>query len=330
MISIAEWSQEESEDADIRQITMLCKAAGDPVRMQILRALQNNSFGVLELCEVFGIQQPALSHHLKILAKASLVAFRREGTSIFYRRNDINPNPGLRQLQNALFTFLDSNSINNDYATTLAKIHSKRSNVSLEFFNKNVHKFEENQDLIAGWSDYGPSIEGFMPTSGNRGSALDVGAGYGNFIKILASTFDTVVALDNSQEMLAKCKNEVEAQNIDNVEFILGDTKKVLESEHHYDFISLNMVLHHNLTPSDLVNDCAKVLHNKGTLLVTELCDHDQRWVRNTCGDTWLGIEPNALTKWAVDAGLEENASLYLSMRNGFRIQIRRFSLKQP
>jgi ArsR family transcriptional regulator len=49
--------------------------------------LQQNAYGVLELCQIFDIRQSAMSHHLKILANAGLVATRREGTTIFYRRN---------------------------------------------------------------------------------------------------------------------------------------------------------------------------------------------------------------------------------------------------
>ncbi len=64
----------------------LCKAGGDPLRLNILRALANDSFGVLELAQIFAIGQSGMSHHLKVLAQAGLVATRREGNAIFYRR----------------------------------------------------------------------------------------------------------------------------------------------------------------------------------------------------------------------------------------------------
>jgi ArsR family transcriptional regulator len=51
-----------------------------------LRALANDSFGVLELAQIFDIGQSGMSHHLKVLAQADLVATRREGNAIFYRR----------------------------------------------------------------------------------------------------------------------------------------------------------------------------------------------------------------------------------------------------
>ncbi len=68
------------------QLAALCKAAGDPLRLNVLRALASDSFGVLELAQIFAIGQSGMSHHLKVLAQAGLVATRREGNAIFYRR----------------------------------------------------------------------------------------------------------------------------------------------------------------------------------------------------------------------------------------------------
>ncbi|MGH8452778.1 ArsR/SmtB family transcription factor, partial [Pseudomonas sp.] len=72
---------EQSED-----LAALCKASGDPLRLNVLRALASDSFGVLELAQIFAIGQSGMSHHLKVLAQAGLVATRREGNAIFYRR----------------------------------------------------------------------------------------------------------------------------------------------------------------------------------------------------------------------------------------------------
>jgi ArsR family transcriptional regulator len=87
------------------------------------------------------------------------------------------------------------------------------------------------------------------------------------------------------------------------------------------------MVLHHNATPADLISDCAKLLTPNGTMMVTELCEHGQEWVKASCGDIWLGFSPESLTRWASSAGLVDSNSIYIAQRNGFRIQIRQFNL---
>ncbi|MFH7572450.1 ArsR family transcriptional regulator, partial [Pseudomonas syringae pv. tagetis] len=62
-----------------------------------------------------------------------------------------------------------------------------------------------------------------------------------------------------------------------------------------------------------------------GSLLVTELCSHAQRWAREACGDLWLGFEQEDLAHWAIAAGLVPGESLYLGLRNGIQIQVRHF-----
>jgi DNA-binding transcriptional ArsR family regulator/ubiquinone/menaquinone biosynthesis C-methylase UbiE len=319
---------EQPPNPDISAITVLCKAAGDPLRMQILKVLQQNSYGVLELCQVFGIRQSAMSHHLKILANAGLVATRREGTTIFYRRNPRNSNSDLQMLQQALFCSVDEASLDDTLGGHLTQINNDRASASVAFFNRNAARFEENQDLIANWADYGDSVEGFLDNSIKAtGTAIEVGPGYGQFLAKLSSCFDQVIALDSAREMLDQCELRATQQGLSNVQFTLGDTAAAEAQRLKADCVSLNMVLHHNPTPADIIADCVALLNEHGVLLITDLCAHDQGWVKDTCGDLWLGFEPEELTHWAGIAGLVEGNSLYLTQRNGFRIQLREFML---
>ena len=324
-----EYKQEAQYAQDMSPMTALCKAAGDPLRMQILKVLQQNAYGVLELCAVFGIQQSAMSHHLKVLSSASLVATRREGTSIFYRRNELHPNSDLQALLDSLFQTLDLAVLDLAYTHRLVSINAERSAASVAFFNQNASRFEQNQDLIASWSDYGESIEEFLPkhVSGQE-SVLEVGPGYGHFLKALSDLFVHVTALDNSEEMLERCKSRAIEQQLNNVEFLLGDTQKATALRAKYDCVCLNMVLHHNPTPAEIIADCAQLLKINGVLVITDLCAHDQEWAKQSCGDIWLGFEPEALTRWTKAGGLTEGNSLYLTQRNGFRSQLRQFKLE--
>ena len=307
-------------------IGILCKAAGDPLRIQILKVLQQNAYGVLELCQVFDIRQSAMSHHLKILSNAGLVSSRREGTTIFYRRNPLNPDIDLQLLQKALFQTIDDATVDAVVAERLAQINKERASASVEFFNRNVSLFEENQDLIASWTDYGDSVESLLDSSLSATTqALEIGPGYGQFLKKLCATFDQVIALDNSEEMLDQCAQRVKKQGLNNINFMHGDTFSALDAKINADFISLNMVLHHNPIPGDIIKHCAELLTQNGVLLITDLCAHDQDWVKQSCGDLWLGFDPKEITDWAQHAGLAEGNSLFLTQRNGFRIQLRQF-----
>ena len=67
----------------LSQLALAAKAAGDPLRMSVLKLLGQGAFGVLELCQIFDIKQSSMSHHLKVLSQAGLVSNQREGNSIF-------------------------------------------------------------------------------------------------------------------------------------------------------------------------------------------------------------------------------------------------------
>ena len=75
-----------ADKQSIAPLGSLLRAAGDDLRLRILRVLAQDSFSVSELCVIFDLRQSALSHHLKILIDAGLLDRRKEGTAVFYHR----------------------------------------------------------------------------------------------------------------------------------------------------------------------------------------------------------------------------------------------------
>ena len=305
----------------------LCKASADPLRLQVLRVLRKDSFGVSELCAIFDIRQPALSHHLKVLAGAGLVATRREGNSIFYRRSSLGQRPELEALQSHIFESVDTIKLPATIAHRLKGLYRQREENSRNFFRDNAHKFRQQQDLIASYEQYADTVAQMLrdaPLSG-RHTALEVGPGDGTFLLELAPGFERVVALDNAELMLAQARERAESAGHRNIEFIHGDTGSDIPAGLEADCAVINMVLHHTPAPGQVLKDVAACLAPGGVVLVTDLCSHDQGWARENCGDLWLGFDPKQLTQWAADAGLTDIASDYLAQRNGFQIQVRLF-----
>ena len=120
----------------IELLSHYCKATADSQRLQILRVLSKESFGVMELCQVLEVAQPALSHHLKILATANLVETRREGTSIFYRRALIHAEDPLRQLRQSLFESIDEIELPVDQGARISQVYDCRRQQAKSFFNR--------------------------------------------------------------------------------------------------------------------------------------------------------------------------------------------------
>ncbi|MFN2329898.1 MAG: ArsR/SmtB family transcription factor [Chromatocurvus sp.] len=314
--------------ADISvSLAALCKACADPLRLNILRALHNDSLGVSELCTLFDSRQPALSHHLKVLAIAGLVATRREGTTIFYRRSEPLTAQAGATVIHALLAELDSEPVTPAMRRGLEALQRAREENSRHFFRNNAHKFREQQDLIASYEQYADTVAALLAQAPipNRAVALEVGPGDGRFLGVLGARFDRVIALDNAREMLDTSRRFAEQKALRNIEFILGDTASPAIAGLQADCVVINMVLHHTPRPEDTLAEAAGCLAEGGVLVVTDLCRHDQGWARENCGDLWLGFEPEQLTDWAENAGLADLTSTFLAQRNGFQIQVRLF-----
>jgi ArsR family transcriptional regulator len=72
-------------DSDDRAV-QVAKALGDPTRFALLRAIAaRRELSCAELVESFGLAQATVSHHLKVLASAGLVAVRKSGQFHHYR-----------------------------------------------------------------------------------------------------------------------------------------------------------------------------------------------------------------------------------------------------
>ncbi|MFC3608384.1 ArsR/SmtB family transcription factor [Stutzerimonas tarimensis] len=308
------------------QLAALCKAGGDPLRLNILRALASDSFGVLELAQIFDISQSGMSHHLKVLAQAGLVATRREGNAIFYRRELAAAEGTGSALHAGLLADVDRLPLPEPLRGRIGQVHARRSAASEDFFARMAGSFQARQDLIAGLPQYRDSLLALLDALdlGAGASALEVGPGDGALLPELSRRFASVTAVDNSPAMLDLARQHCASQQLDNVQLQLADA--LLDDCPRADCVVLNMVLHHLPAPGEAMRQLARLVKPGGSLLVTELCRHNQSWAREACGDVWLGFEQDDLARWADAAGLTPGESLYIGLKNGFQIQARHFS----
>ena len=64
------------------------KALADPVRLRLLSAVASRVNGEACVCELSAgieVSQPTISHHLKVLRTAGLLASERRGSWVYYR-----------------------------------------------------------------------------------------------------------------------------------------------------------------------------------------------------------------------------------------------------
>lgn len=318
-----------STPASADALAPIFKASGDPLRLEILRVLRRDTFGVLELSQIFRMRQSGMSHHLKVMHRAGLLEPQREGNAIFYRRplhldNDRLPDRAIRQI----FETVDRIPLSHHLQEQIDAIRRQRAEQSQAFFARHAGQFREQQELIAAFGLYADPVAGLIRTRAQQltwTSALEIGPGEGGFLPVLSSLFSRVVAVDNSRDMLDKARQTCTQEQLHNVRLIEGTTGALRGGEEHFDLVVANMVLHHVPSPADIFADAAELMRPGGCFVISDLCSHDQDWVRENCGDLWLGFEPEELTRWATDAGLEAGERLFIGLRNGFQVQVREF-----
>src|SRR5215213_156852 len=77
------------ERGQAERMAAVAKALGDPIRMQLVDVLHKHAgqVCVCELVPLFDLSQPTVSHHLKVLREAGIVASKRRGLWAFYYVN---------------------------------------------------------------------------------------------------------------------------------------------------------------------------------------------------------------------------------------------------
>ena len=301
------------------------KAVADELRLTVLQVLGQSSFGVLELCEILDVRQSGLSHHLKVLARAGWVETRREGNAIFYRR----ALPGLDDaLHTALLEQVDTAPLPAAVARRLEAVQDRRAQRSRDYFARLRDGTPGTaRELIADYPQYAEVSEQLLRRAQPGGGelAVEIGPGDGRFLAAMAPHYRQLVGYDSAPAMLEAARNQLAAHGVENVALECGEWPGVAPDEAAADALVLNMVLHHMPAPADSLRAAARRLKVGGVMLVTELCEHDQHWAHESCGDLWLGFDEQELLAWAARAGLESLECQYLAQRNGFQVQVRTF-----
>lgn len=73
--------------SEAEQTASMFKALGDPVRLRVFSLIASHQDDEVCVCDIpdVGVAQPTVSHHLKKLREAGLLASERRGTWVYYR-----------------------------------------------------------------------------------------------------------------------------------------------------------------------------------------------------------------------------------------------------
>ena len=289
----------------------LLRLLGDETRLRLLRLLAQEPLNVSELTGVLGLAQSGVSRHLALLRDAGLVEEDRTGGYAWYRLAEAAAQNGIAPLWDWLRRQFDRTTPQTraDDAR-LAEVRRLRK----ERFAEPGRHGDDRRQLVPGrsWAAWSRALGLLLPPL----DVADLGCGEGYLTLEAARWAKRVVAVDRSADVLARARDLARRRRIANVTWKRGELERLPLRDRAFDVALLSQALHHAEHPDRALAEAHRILRPGGRLLVLDLREHDQTWVRKTLGDRWLGFSDAALQRLIEGAGFTD-VSVRVGARRG-------------
>jgi ArsR family transcriptional regulator len=134
----------------------------------------------------------------------------------------------------------------------------------------------------------------------------DLGAGEGLLSELLARRAKKVIAVDNSEKIVAFGATKARKNGLKNLEFRRGDLQDPPIEPRSVDIVVLSQALHHAEDPARAVQAAQKLLRSGGQIMILDLLQHQFEQARQLYGDRWLGFTESDLQAWLENAGFRK------------------------
>lgn len=283
----------------------LFRLLGDEARLRVLRLLEAERLNVSELTGILGIAQSGVSRHLGLLKEAGLVEEDRDGGFSYYRispavrdgRNGFGP---VWPLLQAHFDGSASTEMGRADSARLAEIRRVRQ----ENFDAHAGPDTNERQLVPGrsWAAWARALGHLLPPM----RVADLGCGEG-YLTVEASRWASrVIAVDRSKAVLDRARELAARRHVSNVTWKRGELEKLPIEDGGVDVALLSQALHHASDPAQAIAEAARVVVPGGRVLLLDLREHNETWVRERLGDRWTGFSEEKLRQLLSGAGLEQ------------------------
>jgi ArsR family transcriptional regulator len=281
----------------------LFRLLGDEARLRILRLLTAERLNVSELTGILGIAQSGVSRHLGLLKEAGLVIEEREAGYTYFRLDDglISGGNGSAPLAALLKTEFDSAARTETGRADDARLAEVRR-LRKENFEAHAGPDTNERQLVPGrsWAAWSRALGHLLPPL----RVADIGCGEG-YLTIEASRWAArVIAIDRSPLVLKKARALASRRRVRNVIWKRGELERLPLADASVDVALLSQALHHAPDPARALTEAVRVVVPGGRVLVLDLREHQEQWVRNRLGDRWLGFSDDAMARMLRAAGL--------------------------
>jgi ubiquinone/menaquinone biosynthesis C-methylase UbiE len=131
--------------------------------------------------------------------------------------------------------------------------------------------------------------------------AADIGAGSGFITEGLLQGGVSVIAVDQSEAMLAEMRRKFAGAGVD---LRLGQAESLPLADASVDAVFANMYLHHVERPAQAIKEMRRLLKPGGRLVITDMDEHNYEFLRTEQYDRWLGFQRLDVSAWFMQAGL--------------------------
>lgn len=277
------------------------RALSDPTRLRIVALLEKDELSVNELQEATHMGQSRISTHLGLLQDAELVQSRREGKRTFYRLNQDADGTAREFIDVAVRGAKEMPEHSSDQVN-LKRILARRNDQQQLYFNQIAGRFDRSYGPGRSWQAFGQMLLRILPPV----VVADLGAGEGLLSELLARRCKKVIAVDNSEKIVAFGAAKAKKNGLKNLEFRLGDLQAPPIDPQSVDLVVLSQALHHAKEPDKSIAACHRILKPGGQLLILDLLQHNFAKARELYGDLWLGFPESDLHRWLESAGFKK------------------------
>jgi ubiquinone/menaquinone biosynthesis C-methylase UbiE/DNA-binding transcriptional ArsR family regulator len=277
------------------------RALSDPTRLRIISLLERDELSVNELQEITRMGQSRISTHLGLLQEAGLLESRREGKRTFYKLNR-EANASTRQFIQLADHGASELPEHASDEINLKRILARRREQDQVYFNQVAGRFDRNYGPGRSWQAFGQLLLRILPPI----VVADLGSGEGLLGELLARRAKKVIAVDNSEKMVAFGAAKAKKNGLKNLEFRLGDLETPPIEPGTVDLVVLSQALHHAADPGRAVASTFKILRPGGQVMILDLVKHNFDQARELYGDRWPGFVESDLHRWLEEAGFEQ------------------------
>jgi ArsR family transcriptional regulator len=286
----------------MRQASTVYRLLGDEARLRLLRVLRRERLNVTELTGILGLAQSGVSRHLGLLKDAGFVAEEKDSGFTYYRL--AQPSNGERRavwaaLEEQFDQSAEDASVRADEARLQEVLRLRKEN-----FETHGADTRDGRQLVPGrsWAAWSRAIGLLLPPL----SVADLGCGEGYLTIEAARWASRVVAVDRSDAVLDRARDLARRRRVTNVVWKRGELEKLPMKDADVDIALLSQALHHAHNPARAVAEAARVTVPGGRVLILDLREHQEEWVRSKLGDRSLGFRESQLRRLLADAGLRD------------------------